>query len=169
MLICLWYLPDLALIFCKLTPNAVWNNPLNAGSVLSTLYQIPWNTEAYTRHIAFVVLLAALEYLLCREDASMAQSRAALGQLWDSTGSCCSGCPLRRGQHARTVSHWLLATREKRRLFASLQNGAERSSSTLQTSHLQQHMIMRKSKLFRLWDFWMTRSVLNSTNYQLEA
>lgn len=49
------------------------------------------NTMKYTSvHKAFVKLLAALEYLLFREDANVVQSCVALGQLWDS----CSGCPL---------------------------------------------------------------------------
>lgn len=100
-----------------------------------------------------------------KDGAELRGPGAALGQhrvvlLWLSPlkGTACQDC---------VPPH--LASREKRRLCASLQNGAGRCSSTLQTSHLQQHIIMRKSKPFGLWDFQMRRSVLNSTNYQLEA
>lgn len=161
MLICLWYLPDLELIFCKLTPNAVWNNPLNAG-LSWVLYIKHHEIHKHTQGVQH--LCNAGEYLLCSEGTSTVQSCGALGQPGDG-----SGCPLGRGQQARGVSHHLLATREERRLFLSWQNGAGGYSSMLQSSGLQQHIIMRKSKLLRFRDFRAMRSVLNSTNYQLEA
>lgn len=125
MLICLWYLPDLELIFCKLTPNAVWNNPLNAG--LSWVLYIKYHEiRKHKQGMQYLQCCWLLSNIccgaqLCHEDTSLVQSRAALGQLREGTGACCSSCPFYRGQDARTVSHccWLPQRRD-----ASLQNGA---------------------------------------------
>lgn len=123
MLICLWYLPDLELIFCKLTPNAVWNNPLNAG--LSWVLYIKYHEiRKHKQGMQYLQCCWLLSNIccgaqLCHEDTSVVQSRAALGQLREGTGACCSGCPFHRGQDARTVSHrcWLPQRRDALYVF----------------------------------------------------
>lgn len=159
MLICLWYLPDLELIFCKLTPNAVWNNPLNAG-LSWALYIKHHEVHKRTQGICKAVGCSRIFAVPWRRKrgAELRGPGAALGQLlWLS--------PLKRTWYQGCVPAPMV-TREKRRLWCLLTKWC---SSTLQTSHLQQHMIKRKNKWFRLWDFQITRSMLNSTNYQLEA
>lgn len=156
MLICLWYLPDLELIFCKLTPNAVWNNPLNAG-LSWALYIKHHEVHKCTQGIRKAVGCSQIFAVPWRRKrgAELRGPGAALGQLlWLS--------PLKGTWYQGCVPP-ALATREMRRLLR------KQCSSMLWTSHLQQHMIKRKNKRFGLWDFQMTRSVLNSTNYQLEA
>lgn len=96
-------------------------------------------------HKAFSICSAAQEYLLCHEGTSMVQScGAAWGWLWLSPWKGTAS-----QDHVPPPS----GHQGEEEVVCLLTNGAGRYSSVLHSPHLQQHMIMRKSKLLRLRDF----------------